>query len=157
MSFFYSACSDTYPSPRSLQYDDKKFNQLVRLIIQQKEVNSMDDFTRYYKSINGIAVKIDSKNGDQNAQLLNRVVDSLKIDYALVQKLRLQLEDTKLREFVKSGDSILFIVDGFLDDSWGFMYSRQPLKSDTSWFDFKDYIVKSVQTINNNWTKTAIR
>ena len=117
----------------------------------------MDDFTRHYKRLNGISIKINDKEGNQDAQFLHLVEDSLKLDAKIVSALRIKLEDTKLRDFIKSGDTILFTVDGFLDDSWGFMYSKQGLTMDSIWFDFKGNSVKFVEDVDRNWKRTAIR
>ena len=117
----------------------------------------MDDFTRYIKRLNGVSIKLSDKEGDQNAQYLYEVEDSLKLDAKIISALRIKLEDTKLRDFIKSGDTILFTVDGFLDNSWGFMYSKQGLTMDSIWFDFKGNSVKFVEDVNKNWKRIAIR
>lgn len=117
----------------------------------------MDDFTRYYKRLNGVSLKLKADEGDQDAQFLNAVEDSLKLDPKIVSSLRIKLEDTKLRDFIKSGDTILFTVDGFLDNSWGFMYSKHGLAMDSTWFSFKGNSIKFVEDINKNWKRTAIR
>jgi hypothetical protein len=116
----------------------------------------MDDFTRYHKKINGVSVKLKTDEGDQDAQFLNVVEDSLNLDPKIVSSLRIKLEETKLRDFIKSGDTILFTVDGFLDTSWGFMYSKHGLTMDSSWFNFEGNSVKFVEDINKNWKRTAI-
>lgn len=116
----------------------------------------MDDFSRHYKSINGVSVKLKANEGDQDAQFLGVVVDSLELDNKIVSSLRIQLAETKLRDFIKSGDTILFTVDGFLDDAWGFMYSRSGLTMDSAQFGFKGNTVRFVEDINQNWKRTAI-
>lgn len=117
----------------------------------------MDDFTRYHKKINGVSVKLKTDEGDQDAQFLNSVEDSLRLDPKIVSSLRIKLEQTKLRDFIKSGDTILFTVDGLLDTSWGFMYSKNGLTMDSSWFNFEGNSVKFVEDINKNWKRTAIK
>lgn len=157
ISFFLSSCVDIYPEPHALKYQDKEFNELASFILDQKDIYEMDDFTRHFKRLNGISIKLTDKEGDQDAQFLHVVEDSLKLDKKIVSALRIKLEDTKLRDFIKSGDTILFTVDGFLDDSWGFMYSKKGLTMDSTWFDFKGNSIKFVEDINKNWKRTAIR
>ena len=81
----------------------------------------------------------------------------MKLDPKIVSSLRVKLEETKLREFARSGDSILFTVDGFLDNAWGFMYAKSGTKMDSAFFKFKDKSVKFIEDINTNWKKAAIR
>ncbi len=152
-----SSCVDIVPEPHALEYQDKEFNELANFILDQKDIYAMDDFTRYYKSINGVSVRIKEGEGDPNAQFLNDIEVSLNLDPKIISALRIKLEDTKLRDFVKSGDTVLFIVDGFLDDSWGFMYSKRQLTMDSSWFDFNGSSIKFVEEINKHWKRTAIR
>lgn len=156
LSLWLLSCIDLFPEPHSLKYRDKEFNELANFILDQSYVYEMDDFTRHYKSLNGIFIKLDDKEGHQEAQFLQKVVDSLNIDIKIVSALRGKLEDTKLRSFISSGDTILFTVDGFLDDAWGFMYSRRGLTNDSTWFDFMGNSVKFVDDINKNWKRAAI-
>jgi hypothetical protein len=152
-----TSCGLSLAEPHSLKYDDKAFNEISNSILDQQSIYEMDDLTRYYKSINGVPVKLDNVRSDENAQYLRVVEDSLRLDPGLVSELRLKLEKSKLREFTKSGDTILFIVDGFLNDSWGFMYARRGLTMDSTWFGFKENSVKFVENINQNWKRTAIQ
>jgi hypothetical protein len=148
---------DIAPEPHALKYQDKEFNELANFVLDQKDIFEMDDFTRYHKRLNGIAVKLKTNEGDQRAQFLNVVEDSLNLDTKIVSALRIKLEETKLREFIKSSDTILFTVDGFLDNSWGFMYAKNSLTMDSTWFDFKGNSIKFVEDINKNWKRAAIR
>jgi len=157
ISLLFCSCFDIFPEPHSLKYQDKEFNELSNFILDQNDIYEMDDFTRYFKRLNGVSVKLNDKEGDQDAQFLYVVEDSLKLDAKIISALRGKLEDTKLRDFFRSGDTILFTVDGFLDDSWGFMYSKKGLTMDSTWFDFKGHSVKFVEDINKNWKRTAIR
>jgi hypothetical protein len=155
--FAITSCIDIAPEPHSLKYQDKEFNEVANFILDQKDIYEMDDFTRYFKRLNGVSVKLKGNEGDQDAQFLNVVEDSLRLDPKIVSSMRIKLEDTELRDFVKSGDTILFTVDGFLDNSWGFMYSKRGLTMDSTWFNFEGNSVKFVEDINKNWKRTAIR
>jgi len=157
IALLFSSCVDIFPKPHALKYQGKEFNDLANFILDQKDIYEMDDFTRHYKRLNGVSIKINDKEGDQDAQFLKAVEDSLKLDGKIVSALRNKLEDTKLRDFIKSGDTILFTVDGFLDNSWGFMYSKHGLTMDSTWFDFKGNSVKFVEEVDRNWKRTAIR
>lgn len=157
VTLFFFSCVDIYPEPHALKYQDKEFNKLAGFILDQKDIFEMDDFTRDVKRLNGVSIKLSDKEDDQYSKFLYEVEDSLNLDPKIVSALRIKLEDTKLRDFIKSGDTILFTVDGFLDNSWGFMYSKQGLTMDSTWFDFKGNSVKFVEEVNKNWKRTAIR
>ena len=157
VTLFFCSCVNIYPEPHALKYQDKEFNELAGFILDQKDIYEMDDFTRDVKRLNGVSIKLSDKEDDQYSKFLYEVEDSLKLDPKIVSALRIKLEDTKLRDFIKSGDTILFTVDGFLDNSWGFMYSKQGLTMDSIWFDFKGNSVKFVEDVNKNWKRTAIR
>lgn len=157
VTLFFFSCVDIYPEPHALKYQDNEFNELAGFILDQKDIFEMDDFTRDVKRLNGVSIKLSDKEDHQNSKFLYEVEDSLNLDPKIVSALRIKLEDTKLRDFIKSGDTILFTVDGFLDNSWGFMYSKQGLTMDSTWFDFKGNSVKFVEDINKNWKRTAIR
>lgn len=157
ISFLLIGCGLNLAEPHALKYDDKEFNDLADLIIAQQAIYEMDDFTRHYKAINGVPIKLKNNEDDQYVQFLNFVLDSLNIDPKMVSALRSKLEATKLRYFTMSGDSILFTVDGFLDNSWGFMYAKRGLVMDFSWFMFKGHSIKFVENINNRWKRAAIR
>lgn len=157
VTLLFSSCVDIYPEPHALKYQDKEFNELAGLILDQKDIYEMDDFTRDVKRLNGVSIKLSDKEEDQYSKLLYEVEDSLKLDPKIVSELRIKLEDTKLHDFIKSGDTILFKVDGFLDNSWGFMYPKSGLTMDSIWFDFKGYSVKFVEDVNKNWKRTVIR
>lgn len=154
--FIVNSCGEILPEPHALKYQDKEFNAIANFILDQNDIYQMDDFSRHYKRINGISVKLKANEGDQDAQFLEVAVDSLELDNNIVSSLRTQLAETKLREFIRSGDTILFTVDGFLDDAWGFMYSRTGLTMDSAQFRFKGNTVAFVEDINKNWKRTAI-
>ena len=161
----FASCFDGIPEPHSLEFKDQ-FDNLAKDIISQNEIFEMDDLTRHYKSINGVSIYLGRKPEpidtlavqvtNRSYKPINQVLDSLKISKDLFDNIRLRLEETKLREFYKSNDSILFIVDGFLDNSWGFMYSKNPLKSNSEAFRFGDYTVNLLDSINMNWRRVSI-
>ena len=157
VSILLVSCGLNLPEPHALKYDDKKFNDVANFILNQNEVHEMDDFTRHHKFINGVSIKLRDGEGNQDGQFLNVAIDSLNLDQNVVMELRTKLEETSLRDFTMSGDSILFIVDGFLDNSWGFFYTRRGAEMDSTWFTFDGHSVKFVEDINDKWKRAAIR
>ena len=141
----------------SVEYNAQTFNHLAQDILIYEKVNAMDDFSRYYKSLNGIPIRIDGSEGDSSAESRADVEARFSLSHDSVENLRHQLQNTRLREFYRSRDTILFYVDGFLDSGWGFLYSASPLQSDTTWFNFHNHSVKYVGDINTNWKRVSIR
>ena len=152
-----NSCDFAFIDEPPVEYDPKSFDSLAESILNQHEIFEMDDFSRYSKTINYIQIKLPDSEDDRKVRYLKTVLDSLGIDSGKVNALRTQLRDTRLREFERSGDSILFIVDGLMDTSWGFMYSRQELKMDSTYFSFRGNSVKYVDDINSHWKKTQIK
>jgi hypothetical protein len=161
----FASCFDAIPEPHSLEYKET-FDILAKDIISQKAIFEMDDFTRHHKSVNGVFVYLGNKPDpidtlavqatNRSYKPLNQVLDSLNIVQVVFDDFRQRLEETKLREFYKSNDSVLFIVDGFLDDSWGLMYSNNHLDSNREAFQFGDYTVNLLDSINKNWRRASI-
>lgn len=165
LGLFFSSCFDGIPEPHSVNYDDS-FGALAVSILGQEAIFEMDDFTRHHKSINGIFIvtgerptPLDSlavEATSRRYQSLQFVLDSFHIPRDLFNEFRERLEETRLRAFYKSGDSILFTVDGFLDGSWGFMYSKKPLSSAPEPFRFGGNTVTLLDSVKPNWRRVAI-
>jgi len=161
-----TSCFDGITEPHSLKFD-KTFDLLAKDINSQKEIFEMNDLTRHYGRLNGFLIHAIAKpkvensstliNTEEGFKPLNQILDSFNINRDLFENFRHRLEETRLREFYKSNDSILFIVDGFLSDSWGFIYSTKQLRSTAVDFDFGEFSVTLLDSINENWRKVAIR
>ena len=168
LNFLFTSCFsplDSIPEPHSLEYKES-FEALARDIATQTSLYELDDFTRYHKIINGVSVKIgeapeliDSltvQATNRTYKPLNEVLDSLNVDRRLLEDFQRRLKQTKLRSFYKSNDSVLFIVDGFLDDAWGFMYCKSGRKVSLEPFRFGDYTVQLVDSVNKTWSRASI-
>lgn len=168
LSLLFTSCisfSDGIPEPHGLQYQPS-FDLLAKDITNQNVIFELDDFTRDHKSLNGISVylgkvpePIDTlgiQGTNRIHESLDKVLDSLNIDKHLLNNFQKRLKDTKLRSFYKSGDTVLFIVDGFLNDAWGFMYSSGTFDSIPESFRFGGYTVSLLDSINSSWRRAAI-
>ena len=153
-----TGCSWIVPEPHSLKFNRETFDPLAEDIINQQSIFEMDDFTRYYSSINNVRIRFEKEPADSldNTLFYDNVIDSLKIQRTLVEDLRTRLQKTNLRQFYKSNDSIVFIVDGFLSDSWGYFYSKKPLNNDTTEFYFGQHQIHYIESINEHWKKAAM-
>lgn len=160
--WFYSLSNwlSVIPSPHSLEYTKETFDPLASAILQQNDILSMDDCTRHTKKINNVRVRMnynqDSSDIFGAIRYYQDALDSMKINRKLFEELREQLESTKLREFHRSGDSILFVVDGFLDHSWGFLYCAQNGPIDTNYIKINLEYARVVEEVNPHWKKVSI-
>jgi hypothetical protein len=141
----------------NIEYDEKTFTKISNDILDHPEIQQMDDLSRYVKSFNYISINRQTHYEKLAPFVLDRMLDSLKIDKDAVRNIRDQLVVTKLRYYEKFGDSILFIVDGMLDTSWGFLFSKDGLSNDTSWFSLGGNSVKLTRIINERWGKVAVK
>jgi hypothetical protein len=140
-----------------VEYQEKAFNKISNDILDHPEIQQMDDLSRDIKTFNYISINRQIDNEQLASSVLNTMLDSLKIDKDAVKNIRKQLLETKLRYYEKYGDTILFIVDGMLDTSWGFLFSKDGLSNDTSWFSLGGNSVKLTQVINERWGKVAVK
>jgi len=152
---FVSAFPDFIPP----KYEKESFDKLSNDILQQQRITEMDDLTRYTKKINGVFITL-SKPGKadsfERVMYIDRLLDSLKIERQLIDNLRNQLEKTKLREFFKSNDSILFRADGIMGHSYGYFYTAKPMKPGKDSFYFAGHWLYLYESVNSNWKKTNI-
>ena len=164
--YYYTQSFFSFNSTDSFRFDNEKFSKIGNLVVEQNSIYEMDDCSRDQKYLNDISIRMTENYVSQDTgccphfyccpKYYKNVLDSLKIDEKLFDNLKQQLADSKLYSFCKSKDSVLFIVDGFLGDSWGFMYNPKGLGYDTTKFLFRHYKVKFVDNINKNWKRAAI-
>ena len=140
------------------EFDKKPFDRLAHNILDQAQISEMNDFNRYTKNLNGYSIRFDEKasKDDDFTIYIDRLEDSLKIDKALVEQIRSQLEDTKLSEFYRSNNSILFRCDGMMGNSRGYFYSSAVLQNDAITFTFQHYSVQIFEPVDEHWAKVNI-
>lgn len=151
--------------PHSLNYKPQ-FDDLAEEIIAQPNIFEMDDFTRHYKSLNGTFIYLGNtpdpsdilgcKGSNNCPQSLERTIDSFQIDLTVFSSIQEKLRKTKLRYFYKSGHTVLFIVDGFLDDSWGFLYDSKGINKSDKDFLHGKYSIHLLDSINPKWRRVSI-
>jgi hypothetical protein len=145
--------------PHSLKYDDKSFSKIATDIINQNEIFEMDDCSRYSKTLNHMSIEMTSDNSNDDSFyhpiFYKKALDSLHITLANFENLKAQLSSTGLYSFYRSGDSILFVVDGFLDASWGYLYVAGGIK-DTSGSSVLNHDYNLVDSVNTKWRKVGI-
>ena len=160
ITFWFCSCFISgFPDPDSVKYDSASFNPLAKKIIAQNKIWEMDDFKRHYKKVNGIFIRLEveiKERDDSTNTFITKIIDSLNISKADLEELRKGLEQTQLREFYKSNDSILFVTDGILNHSWGYFYTDKPSKIDTFPFRLLNKYIRYDSYVNENWRKVNI-
>lgn len=154
------------PSAHSLDFNKVTFTSLASDIVNQAMIYEMDDCSRSTKRLNGVYIRItphidksDSMccpDSDCCPIYYKQALDSLQINHQTFESFKQRLSDTKLRSYYKSGDSVLFIVDGFMDDSWGFLYNPKSLCSTKDIYEVGNYSVKNVDSLDGNWQRVEI-
>jgi hypothetical protein len=154
------------PSAHSLEFDEQTFTELASDIVRQKQIFEMDDCSRSTRRLNSVYIRMTELHDKSDSLCCpdyqccpiyyKRALDSLQVDHPTFQDFKQRLLATELRSFYKDGENVLFIVDGFLGDSWGFLYrgNRPSLKEEL--FKMGHYSVKDVDSINPTWRRVAI-
>ncbi|MEL6660180.1 MAG: hypothetical protein AAFR36_27190, partial [Bacteroidota bacterium] len=108
------------PEPHSVPLDQEIATQLVHDLEKFELIYEMDDCTRFHKRINGIPIRMNERiNNRETGRYYKEVLDELEIAEMDFERFRTSLEHTKLRSYLQVEKYSIFIVDGFLDSSWG--------------------------------------
>jgi hypothetical protein len=166
--FFFGSCFSHISAqmkPHSLAFDTS-FNKLALEILGQDKIYQMDDCSRYFKRVNQARIYLGKQPSREDTLLctetlncprpLYLVLDSFAIDLKVFNDFRNRLHSTKLREFQKFKDKLLFTVDGFLDHTWGYVFSTDgSLKLNEKWV-VDNRIVRVVEVVNGCWAKVSV-
>ncbi len=106
----------------------ERLDALVRDVLADGRVRSMSDGTRYWKDLNGAALRDVGAPGDtagpEHARPLGDVLAAQGIDEATYRRLRAGLLDTGYISFEVTDAYVAFVRDGMLDNVFGVVYVR---------------------------------
>ena len=142
------------PSPGDVPLDKQVAKQLVDDFDRYDKIDEMDDCTRYTKSINGISVRMVEEivvNEDGYGDYYLDVLKKQNIDLATFENFKSRLEESGLREYQRVDRYSVFIVDGFLDSIWGYLYVHDNKPAPKESFSIKGYTIHIVKTLGDNW------
>jgi hypothetical protein len=162
----------SFPEPHNIDLNVKFATKLVNDFDKYGKIYQLDDLTRYQKYINGIAVSTkitssDSLNDNNtdidNLNIKNKVnnfnsrriyykdlLKKLQIDNTVLEDFRSRLEKSKLREYHRIDKYSIFVIDGFLDDIWGYYYIHGKDSAQTDFF-VHEFSIHTIEKIAPNW------
>ncbi len=88
---------------------------------------------------------------NKNGIYYKLVLKEQKIAEKDFEKFRLYLEKSELRSYYRTKDYSIFIVDGFLDNSWVFLYNHTERELGDEYFDAGNYSIKRTKNLGDNW------
>ena len=122
MSMFWTSA---FPEPHSIPLDKEFANKLINEFEGLANIRQLDDCTRYSKRMNGISIRMNElETSEEYGEYYKAVLEELSIKESDFDRLRKGLEESKLRSYCRIDGYSVFIVDGFLDSFWGYLYSH---------------------------------
>jgi len=93
----------------------------------------------------------EKETDDEYGTYYKLILQDQSIDEKVFENFRKYLEESKLRSYQKIDDYSIFVVDGFLDNIWGYLYLHSERKLGTEYFNVDHYTIKVVEDLGNNW------
>ena len=144
------------PEPHSVELNKTSASEFITKVESYEKLFEFDDCQRYTKRINGISVRMNEKESDDEYGTYYKfVLEDQNIDEEVFENFRNYLEKSKLRTYLRYEDYSLFIVDGFLDNSWGYLYLHSDQKLGDNYFKIDNYMIKVVEDLEDNWYRIA--
>ena len=77
------------------------------------------------------------------------------MEHNVFESFRNYLDESELRSYQKIDDYSIFVVDGFLDSIWGYLYLHSDRNLGTDYFKVDDYSVRVIEDLGDNWYRIA--
>ena len=144
------------PEPHSIDLDKATATKFVADLETYGKLFELDDCRRYTKRINGISIRMDEEEtDDEYGTYYKLVLKDQNIDEEVFESFRKYLEVSKLRNYQKIEDYSLFVVDGFLDNIWGYLYLHSDRKLGTGYFNVGHHTINVIEDLGDNWYRIA--
>jgi hypothetical protein len=144
------------PETHSVDLNKVTASKFIADLENYEKIFELDDCQRYTKRINGISVRINEKEtDDEYGNYYKLILQDQSIDEEVFENFRKYLEDSELRTYQKIDDYSLFVVDGFLDSIWGYLYLHSDRKLGTEYFNVDHYTIKVIEDLGDNWYRIA--
>ncbi len=146
-----------FPGPEDIPLNKSIAFELTQDFNEYQKIYEMDDATRCYKSLNEQPLSLAKFGGSSdsicnwNGSKLDEVLTKFRIDRAVYLDFRSRLEETKLRHYCRSDNLNIFVVDGWIDDVWGYCYSAEPLEVGEKQYHVCNYTIQIVEDMGDNW------
>lgn len=146
---FYSLAFD---DPYEVELDKIYATNLIQEFENYKKINEMDDCKRNIKSLNGIQIRMNKIPLDREiGRYYKDVLKEQKIDELDFERFRKKLEKSKLRSYYRTEKYSIFIVDGFLDSVWGYLYSHSHTENEIDNLRANNYTIRSTENLGDGW------
>jgi hypothetical protein len=140
------------PEPHSIDLNKVTASKFIADLENYEKIFELDDCQRYTKRINGISVRMNEKEtDDEYGTYYKLILKDQSIDEKKFENFRKYLEESGLRSYQKIDDYSIFVVDGFLDNIWGYLYLHSDRNLGTEYFKVDDYTIKVVEDLGDNW------
>lgn len=144
------------PEPHSIPLDKEKATKLVMDFDEFGKIYELDDCQRHSKSINGIAIRLNQEESESEyGNYFKEVLENQEISESDFESFRKALEETKLRYYIRTDKYSVFIVDGFLDGVWGYLYSHNNEEVGEDYFNADIYTIRAIENLGDNWYRIA--
>ncbi len=144
------------PEPHSIPLNKEVANKLVEDFEEYRKIYELDDCQRYSKSINGIAIRMKAEESEtEYGKYFKEVLKEQEISESDFERFRKALEESKLRYYIRTDKYSVFIVDGFLDNVWGYLYSHINGEVEEDYFNADIYSIKAIEDLGGNWYRIA--
>ncbi|MFI0431207.1 hypothetical protein [Mariniflexile sp. HMF6888] len=144
------------PEPHSIELDKVTATKFISDIESYGKIFELDDCQRYTKRINGISVRMNEKENDNEyGTYYKLILKDESIDEKVFENFRKYLDESELRTYQKIEDYSLFVVDGFLDNIWGYLYLHSDRELGTEYFNVDHHSIKIIEDLGDNWYRIA--
>jgi hypothetical protein len=144
------------PEPHSVDLNKVEASKFIADLENYEKIFELDDCKRFTKRINGISVRMnEDESDDEYGTYYKLILQDQSIDEEVFESFRKYLDESKLRSYQKIEDYSIFVVDGFLDNLWGYLYLHSDRKIGTEYFNVDHYSIKVIEDLGDNWYRIA--
>jgi len=158
--FFIGVFSFVNALPNDVKLDKEIAKELSNDFLEYEKIFSMDDATRCVKTLNNIRIDLNEFSSsdsscNQYAEDFEEVLTRFTISEQKYMDFRKRLEKSKLRYYHYEYGMQIYIVDGFLDNIWGYLYTEQELSIDVKkYYKLSNgYSIIITKDLGDNWYK----
>ena len=146
------------PSPDDVPLNTVVATSLKNDFLAYGKIYEMDDATSCHKSINfeSVAISDFSDSNDSichaNRPTLTEILERFEIEKEKYLRFRSRLEESKLRSYCFDENKHVFIVDCYLDNIWGYLYSDEILTvEEPDFYICQGSTIRIVEVLGDNW------
>lgn len=140
------------PGPDDIPLEKEIATRLVMEFDEFGKITELNDCRRAFKSINGFRIRMHKEKPDfEDGRYYKDVLSELDIHESDFERFRAKLEKTKLRSYFRTEKYSVFIVDGFLDDIWGYLYAHSEDEIPNDYIQVGSSRIKVIEDLGDNW------